>query len=358
MVFMILTIFGYPKSGKTLLFNLLTGQQEDVSKFSTSIHEFHKAVVNVPDQRLSQIASQQQLPPVYAKIEYLDTGAVSLGEGKNETFVDLLRKADGLVHMVRGFQDPEIPHPSGSIDPVRDINAMSDELQAIDFLSIEKRIEKLVSDVQKIKSNELKEELELMKKLKKFLEDGKPLREYNFESKEELMVRGFKFVSKKPLLHIINADENSYDEYYKLIKPPENNVAILIFCAKIETELLELDEEDRVVFQEEYGLHDYRYMRESFISESYRLMNLLSFFTIGKEEVRAWTLASGENAYDAAGKIHTDMQEGFIRAETINWQEFLENGGFTQAKDKGVLRLEGKEYMVKDGDILHIRFNK
>ncbi|MDQ1351164.1 MAG: Redox-regulated ATPase YchF [Acidobacteriota bacterium] len=355
---MILTIFGYPKSGKTLLFNMLTGKKEDISKFSTSTHEFHKAVIDVPDERLKLLADFHETPPVYAKIEFLDTGAIAFRDSKDTTFIDLLRRADGLVHMIRGFEDPELLHPEGAIDPLRDIRAMEDELITLDFITAEKRLEKLQLDNIKIKSKELAEELELFKRIKAFLEEGKPLREFGFVLKEELLIRGFKFLSLKPLINIINADENTYEKYLKLAKAPENNTETLVFCGKIETELLELGDEDRPIFQEEYGLKDYQYMRDNFIKACYKLMNLISFFTVGSDETRAWTITNSTNAYDAAGKIHSDIQQGFIRAEVMNWKEFLEMGGFSLAKDKGLLRLEGKEYIVKDGEIVHIRFNK
>jgi GTP-binding protein YchF len=355
---MILTIFGYPKAGKTLLFNLLTHQKEEVSKFSTSTHEYHKAIVEVPDHRLTRLAEHFKLPPTYARIEFLDTGALAFGESKNVTFIDLLRRADGLVHMVRAFTDEEIPHPQGSIDPVRDINTMEDELKAVDFITVEKRLEKLKVDVMKMKSKELEEELELMQKLKPFLEEGKPLREYPFTEMEENYTRGFKFLSQKPLINIVNTDENSYPHYVKLKKEPQNNTTTRVFCGKIEQELLELEEGDRLIFQEEYGLENYEYMSATFVKTSYDLMNLISFFTIGKEETRAWTINRGDNAYVAAGKIHTDIQQGFIRSETIHWQELLETGSFSHAKDKGILRLEGKDYIVKDGEVLQFRFSK
>jgi ribosome-binding ATPase len=355
---MILTIFGYPKSGKTLLFNLLTNKKEKVSKFSTSANEYHMAIVDVPDNRVTRLSEFYKSPAIYAKIEFLDTGAIAFGESKNATFIDLLRRADGLVHMIRGFQDDEIIHPLGDIDPERDMKTMEDELKTVDFITVEKRLERLAVDVKKIKSKELEEEFELMKKMKAFLEENKPLREYPFTPNEEVLIRGFKFLSLKPLFNIINADETTYETYLKFRKEPENNTAAEIFCAKIELELLELDETDRPVFQEEYGLKNYRYMRENFIQTSYRLMNLISFFTVGEDECRAWTINNSDNAFTAAGKIHSDIQQGFIRAESIHWKDLLDAGGFSQAKEKGTLRLEGKEYIVKDGEILHFRFNK
>lgn len=354
---MIITIFGYTKTGKTLLFNLLTEKKEKISKFSMASSEFHKAIVDVPDLRLKKLADFFETPPVYAKIEFLDAGAISLGEVKNSTFIDLLRRADGLVHLVRAFHDPEIVHAQGGIDPVRDIAAMEDELKATDFLTIEKRLEKLALDIRKMKAKELQEEFDLLQKLKDSLESGKPLREYPFTEKEDLLVRGFKFLSAKPLLNLINADENTMKTYAALVAPVQKKKCTALFAGKIEQELLELAPADRPLFQQEYGLADYRYLRDDFIKTSYGLMNLLSFFTVGKDETRAWTIEKGSSAFIASGKIHSDIQKGFIRAEVISWQEFLECDGFAKAKEKGLLRLEGKEYVVQDGEIVHFRFN-
>jgi hypothetical protein len=354
---MILTIFGYPKTGKTLLFNLLTEKKEKVDKFSAASSEFHKAIVDVPDPRLKKLAEFFATPPVYAKIEFLDAGAISLGEVKNSTFIDLLRRADGLVHLVRGFSDEEIVHAQGKIDPVRDMAAMEDELKTTDFLTIDKRLERLAVDVKKMKVKELQEELELLQKLKIFLEAGKPLREYSFTEKEDVLVRGFKFLSAKPLLNLVNADENSMKSYAGLVAPAGHGKCTALFAGKIEAELLELAPEERPVFQEEYGLSDYRYIRDEFIKTSYALLDLISFFTVGKDETKAWTLEKGANAFIASGKIHSDIQKGFIRAEVIPWQDFLACDGFARAKEKGLLRLEGKEYVVRDGEIVHFRFN-
>ena len=354
---MILTIFGYPKTGKTLLFNLLTEKKEKISKYSAASNEFHKAIVDVPDPRLQKLADFFQTPPVYAKIEYLNAGPISLGEVKNSTFIDLLRRADGLVHLVRAFHDPEIIHPLETIDPARDMVSMEDELKTIDFLTIEKRLERLEVDIKKMKDKELQEEFDLLKKLRLFLENGRPLREYTFNEKEELLVRGFKFLSAKPLLNLINADENTIKTYTTLIRPVEHKKTTTLFAGKIEQELLELAAADRPLFQQEYGLNSYRYIRDEFIKTSYGLMNLISFFTVGKDETKAWTIENGSSAFIASGKIHSDIQKGFIRAEVINWRDFLDCNGFAKAKEKGLLRLEGKDYIVKDGEIVHFRFN-
>jgi len=355
---MIFTIFGYPKTGKTLLFNLLTDKKEEISKFSAVTNKFHKAVVDVPDNRLKKLSDYFKTPPVFAKIEYLDTGKISFGEANDTTFIDLLRRADGLVHIVRAFEDPEIVHPKGSIDALRDINRIEEELRTVDFLSIEKRLEKLEIDIKKMKSKELEEEFKILKKLKNFLEKEKPLRELELNAKESTIIRGFKFLSLKPLINVINSDETFYKKYLKLEEVRKNNTATIISCEKIESELLELEEDDRLLFQEEYGLKDYKYTRNNFIKTSYELLNLISFFTVGADEVKAWTINKNSSAYIAAGKIHTDIQHGFIKAEVIKWKDFLDSGGFTQAKEKGLLKLEGKDYIVNDGEIVHFRFNK
>lgn len=355
---MILTIFGYPKTGKTLLFNLLTDKRETVSKFASTANEIHKAVVDVPDVRLERLATLFETPPIFAKIEYLDTGSMGYGEIKNSTFVDILRRGDGLVHIVRGFSDPEIPHPAGSVDPQRDMQNMESELITVDFISIDKRRERLEADIRRSGTREMKDELDLMMRLQEHLESGRPLREFTFTEAQENRVRGFSFLSQKPLIHLVNTDEDHYRDHLELASPPREHRTVQVFCGRLETELLELEPRDRNEFQAEYGLGDYSFIRDSFIQTSYELMNLASFFTVGHDETRAWTIHRGDSALMAAGKIHSDIQQGFIRAEVISWRDFLDCGGFPQAKDRGKLRLEGKEYPVSDGEIVHFRFNK
>ena len=347
---MILTIFGYPKTGKTTLFNLLTGQKEKVDKFSSSKGDLHKAVVSVPDERLEKLNEFYNTKIKHAQIEYLDTGSLSFGEVKASTFLDVLRRSDGLIHVVRGFSDPEIIHPAGSVNPQRDISSMEDELIISDIITVEKRLERLEKDLQRNKSKELETEKKVLIKIKEFLETNRPLREMELSDAEEFIIRGFQFLSQKPIIHLINLDEGK-----EPVIEERDNQLILSFYGKIEEEIMDLDEEERKVFFEEYGIKES--IRDKFIRESYKLMNLISFFTVGEDEVRAWTIKKGDTAYEAAGKIHTDLQKGFIRAEVIFWEDFVKVGGFKNAKEKALLRLEGKDYKVKDGDIVHIRFN-
>jgi len=347
---MILTIFGYPKTGKTTLFNLLTGQKEKVDKFSSSKEELHKAVVSVPDERLEKLNEFYNTKIKHAQIEYLDTGSLSFGEVKTSTFLDILRRSDGLVHVVRGFKDPEIVHPAGSVDPERDISSMEDELIISDIIMIEKRLEKIEKDLKRNKSKELETEKRILLKINEILEKNLPIREKELSEEEELFIRGFQFLSQKPIIHLVNLSEGDIP-----LRESKKNQIILSFYGKIEEEIMDLEEEERKVFLDEYGIKES--IRDKFIKESYSLMNLISFFTVGEDEVRAWTIKRGSTAYEAAGKIHTDLQKGFIRAEVIYWEDFVRVGGFKKAKEQALLRLEGKDYIVKDGDIVHIRFN-
>jgi ribosome-binding ATPase YchF (GTP1/OBG family) len=219
-------------------------------------------------------------------------------------------------------------------------------------------MEKLELDRKKQKSKELEDEYGLMNKLKTFLEAGKPLREFTFSPHEEQLTRGFTFLSQKPLINIINTDENTFTRYLGEAHEPVNNTTTIIFCGKIEKELLELEQEERRIFQEEYGLKDYRYIKDNLLLTSYKLMDLISFFTVGKAETKAWTIKRASSAFMAAGKIHSDIQQGFIKAEVVHWQDFLNSGGFSGAKEKGLLKLEGKEYLIQDGEVIYFRFSK
>ena len=347
---MIFTIFGYPKTGKTTLFNILTGKREKVDKFSSSKNILHKAVIDVPDPRLDKLNEFYNTKIKYTQVEYIDTGSLSYGEVKSSAFLDPLRKSDGLVHVVRGFEDKEIPHPAGSIKPERDVREMEDELILADLIMIEKRMERVEKDLKKIKSKELKDEFELLDRLKKNLENNIPIRELELKGGEEFLTRGFQFLSQKPIIHLVNLAEGD-----NKVEDKGKNSIIISFYGKIEQEILDLDEDERKIFMKEYGIDNS--IRDEFLRKSYELLNLISFFTVGEDEVRGWTIKKGDNAYEAAGKIHTDLQKGFIRAEVIYWEDFIKSEGFKIAKEKGLLRLEGKEYIVKDGDIVHIRFN-
>jgi GTP-binding protein YchF len=354
------SIFGYPKTGKTTLFNLLTGARIDVQAYDTGKKEPNLRTCQVPDPRLDQIwslYSEKEKKP--ATIDYSDLAGISFGEVKNASYLNHLRKADGLAHVVRGFRSEKIPHPKGRISAPEDIRAMEEEIVLADLITVESRLGKLEKEVQSTKNHENEKEYEWLKILRDKLEEGQAIREISMSAAEEKLIRNFAFLSQKPLFHMINVDENDIP----LIESPEKiydssmkSTTVLAFCGKIEMEILELENEEREIFQEEYGLQ--QLSAPKFLQASYDLLNVITFFTIGKEEVKAWTIPEGTPALAAAGIIHSDIEKGFIRAEVIGWEELMKYGSFQSAKEGAAIRLEGKEYSVQDGDVIYFRFAK
>lgn len=353
------SLFGYPKSGKTTLFNLLTGANIDTSAFDGGKKEPNCRTCSVPDSRLDRIhARYPDKKKIAAAIDYIDLAGISYGEVKNEAYLSHLRKADGLTHVVRGFRDDRIPAPKGKIDPREDILSMEDELILADLLSAESRIEKLEKELKRTKNPEGEKEKDLLERIHAHLEKGKGLRELELSEAENKLLRSFAFLSQKPLLHMINVDEKDIafvETPEKFYSSPKKGTSVLAFCGKIEAEILELEEEEKDVFLKEYGLQ--QLSSPKFLKSSYDLLDVITFFTIGKQEVRAWTIKNNLTASTAAGTIHTDMEKGFIRAEVISWSQMLDFASLQEAKENGAVRLEGKDYAVQDGDIIHFRFS-
>lgn len=353
------SLFGYPKSGKTTLFNLLTGAKIDTSAFDSGRKEPNCRTCSVPDSRLDRIyALYPDKKKVSAAIDYIDLAGTSYGEIKNEAYLGHLRKADGLTHVVRGFQDERIPSPKGKIDPQEDILSMEDELILADLLSTESRIEKLEKELKRTKNPEGEKEKALLERIHAHLEKGKGLRELELSEAENKLIRSFAFLSQKPLLHMINVDEKdiaSVETPEKFHPSPKKGTTVLAFCGKIEAEILELEEEEKEIFLKEYGLR--QLSSPKFLKSSYDLLDVITFFTVGKQEVRAWTIKNNITASTAAGAIHTDMEKGFIRAEVISYSQMLDIGSLKKAKEIGAVRLEGKDYIVQDGDIIYFRFS-
>ena len=354
------TLFGYPKSGKTTLFNLLTGAKIDTSAYDSGKKEPNLRTCSVPDSRLDNIhAVYPDKKKISAAIDYIDLAGISYGEIKNEAYLAHLRKADGLTHVVRGFEDDRIPSPKGKIDPGEDILSMEDELILADLVSVESRIEKLGKELKRAKNPEGERELAVLERIRIHLEEGKGLRELEMSETEEKLIRSFAFLSLKPLLHMINLDEKKIDAVEtpeKFFPSPTKGTALLAFCGKIESEIIELEQEDKEAFLAEYGLH--QLSSPKFLKSSYDLLDVITFFTIGKQEVRAWTIKKNSSALTAAGSVHTDMEKGFIRAEVISFSRLLEFASLQEAKEKGEVRLEGKDYIVQDGDVIYFRFSK
>jgi hypothetical protein len=353
-------IIGLPQVGKTSLFVMLTKQQ--VTQRSGNPREAHLGVTRVPDDRLDRLAAQcNPKKLIHASVEYADVAAINQEALKETAFAANLRNVDALAHVVRAFEDPSIPHV-GPIDPLRDIKNIDFDLIVNDLGQVEKRLERVQKDLKKMKSAEIEREYELLKRVNAHLETERPLREMEMTKEDEKRVRGFMFLSEKPILYVLNIGESptlakDLDEAVakygltELVSRP--NTGAIAVCAKVEAELAEMSDEDAAEFLSSYGLTESGLVR--LIRKSYELLGLISFFTVGEDECRAWTVERGSKAVEAAGVIHTDLSKHFIRAETIHWDQLLDAGSEAEARARGTLRLEGKEYIVKDGDVMHIR---
>jgi GTP-binding protein YchF len=354
-------LFGFPLTGRATLFHLLTGAPRPAHHAARG--EAQIAVSRVPDPRLarlSEIHRPKKITP--ATIEYLDLPAIEKGHAADVLPLDQLRNADALAHVVRAFEDDTIPHSEGAIDPARDVTTMETEFLVADHSIAERRAEKLEQLVRKTNRDDTKKDLELMKKVLSRLEGEIPLRNVEFDGAERKRLRGYTFLSSKPLLVVVNtgeADLARLDEgaaafgLEEAAGHPATEVVAL--SARIESELAELDSSDRTAFMNDLGIHESALDRV--IHASYHLLGVITFFTVGENECRAWTIPQGMVARSAAGTIHTDLERGFIRAEVISFDDLVETGSWNACRAKGRLRLEGKDYVVQDGDVIEFRFN-
>jgi GTP-binding protein YchF len=353
-----LTLFGYPKTGKTTLFNLISGAGVEVHAYEDGKREPNQRACPIPDSRLDRIAAlSPDKKKVAASFELIDLAGVSYGEVKNSLYLSALRKADALIHVVRGFLNPQIPHPKGIIRPQDDIHYMEEELMLTDLISASSRLEKLDKDLKKAKDPEAEKERTLLHIVRAGLEQGRPIRDLSLPPVEEKAVRSFAFLSQKPLVHMINCDEQDLpliETPEKILPEKKTGSPVLAFCGRIEAEIAELQAEERTTFLAEYGLKELSQAR--FFRELPGVLGMVSFFTIGKNETRAWMVPRDAAAGQAAGAIHSDIERGFIRAEVIAWDRLVEFGSLQTAKDRGAIRLEGKEYRVQDGDVIYFRF--
>jgi ribosome-binding ATPase len=354
-------IIGLPQVGKTALFRILTKANLSEQAYSNP-REAHVGVAKVPDERLDKLAALYNPKKLtHASVEYVDVGAIGQDALKETAYIGHLRNVDALIHVVRAFEDPAVPHV-GAIDPLRDIKNVDFDLMVSDLGQIEKRLERLEKDLKKMRSPELEKENELMIKAKAHLETEKPLREMEMTPDDKKRLRGFMFLSEKPILYVLNIGESTQLGQdleaavvkYKLTEVAAHlNAGASAICGKVEAELSEMSDEDAAEFLGSYGLTESGLSR--LIRTSYHLLGLISFFTAGEDECRAWTIPLNTRAQNAAGAIHSDLEKHFIRAETIRWDQLLEAGSEANARAKGTLRLEGKDYIVQDGDVMHIR---
>ena len=352
-------IIGLPQVGKTSLFKILT--KVDVSAHANP-KEAHVGVARVPDDRLDRLAAlYDPRKLMHASVEFVDVAAIGQEALKETGFLANLRNVDALLHVLRAFDDPSIPHV-GEIDPLRDIRNVEFDLMVSDLGQIEKRLERLQKDLKKAKTAEIEREHELIVQCKQWLESEKPLREMPMTPEDKKRLRGFMFLSEKPMLYVLNISESQQlgveleeaAKKYKIAEATAHaNTGAAAICGRVEAELAEMSDADAADFLSSYGLAESGLTR--LIRKTYELLGLISFFTVGEDECRAWTIERGTKAVNAAGAIHTDLEKHFIRAETIHWDQLLEAGSEANARAKGTLRLEGKEYVVKDGDVMHIR---
>ena len=347
-----LGIIGFTQSGKTTLFNALTSGNAPTTASAGRI-EVHTAVVEVPDPRVDKLSAMfKPKKTIFAKVTYADIAGLDSGvarSGISGQLLNQLSQMDGLIHVVRCFEDGNVPHPSGSVDPARDITAMDSELLLNDLIAVERKLERLVEERKKGGTDKVLNERQtaLFTRLHAILSTEKPLRGVEVSTEEEKFLSGFGLLTRKPLLELLNLREG------QTVPEVQTDSPQVSLQGKLEMEIAQLPPDDAPVFMSEYGITELSLNR--MISISYDLLNQQSFFTVGEDEVRAWTTKRKATAVQAAGEIHTDLAHGFVRAEVIACQDLIELGGMTEAKAKGKLRLEGKEYLVRDGDIVHIR---
>lgn len=362
-------IIGLPSSGKTTVFNAISGGSAEVHAFAGSAEaEPNMAVVMVPDARQEWLSDlYKPKKTTYATVELVDVGGLVPGQAKKDGFspqlLSQLRQVDALVHVVRAFDNPVVPHPSGSVDPLRDAELLELELIVADLGVIEKRLAKLDAEIQRKKGPErsvAEAEKVLLTKFQEELSHEKPLRQLEITEEESKLIRGYTFLSEKPLLMVANVEErdigkNTAEHIEPLKKFCETRgIPLLAFCAKIEMEVTQLDESERKDFLQALGIQESS--RDKLIKAAYELLRLIAFFTVGDDEVKAWTITRETAAQEAARKIHSDIARGFIRAEVVPYDVIKQYGTWNGAKEKGLVRLEGKDYKVQDGDCVNFRF--
>ncbi len=353
-----LGIIGLPLSGKTTLFNALTRGSAPTGVVHGKV-EVHTAVVDVPDPRVDVLSNMfKPKKTIYAKVTYADIAGLESGAAKSGfsgTLLNQLTQMDGFIHVVRCFEDEAVPHPAGSVNPLRDIATLDGEFVLNDLIAVERKLERLTDERRKGGGRDravIEREIQLFERFHAALSEEKPLRDVEITAEEEKMLAGYALLTRKPVLLVLNLSEG---QAAPAIDYPHARSRLVALQGRLEMDIAQLPPDEAQVFLQEYNITEPSLNRV--IRLSYDLLGLQSFFTVGADEVRAWTVRRGATAHEAAGEIHSDLQKGFIRAEVISYEELIALGGMNEAKAKGKLRLEGKDYIVQDGDIVHIRFN-
>ncbi|MDQ7092480.1 redox-regulated ATPase YchF [Desulfosporosinus sp. PR] len=359
-------IVGLPNVGKSTLFNAITQAGAEAANYPFCTIDPNVGMVEVPDFRLQKLADMVHPKKIVpATVEFVDIAGLvkgaSKGEGLGNKFLSHIREVDAIVHVVRCFEDPNVIHVEGSVNPERDIETIDLELILADMESIERRSERS-SKLLKMGDKKARVEVELLERLKQVFNQGKGARTLTYTEEEREILKGFSLLTLKPVLYVANvredglatAADNPYVQQVKGIAAQEG-AEVVVVCAQIEAEISELEPEEKEVFLQDLGLSESGL--DQLIRVSFHLLGLMTFFTAGPLEVKAWTIYQGTKAPQAAGVIHTDFERGFIRAEVVSYRDFVDNNGLNGARDKGLVRLEGKDYIMRDGDIVHFRFN-